>query len=175
LLRPLLGILQCGFRRDYPAKHVVQFFAADLEDLADFGNWRAWPELKLIAPGHLVNGLEDWRCTPHFRVCADRVTRIGAAAVFDVELLGSRGGEDDQRFRGGLYSLGGYVAWNAHHVPAHGRDRCGLRPGRMRQETGLAMCRRCRVELEIGGKQCVAIGHGDFARRVGPDSLVPGH
>jgi hypothetical protein len=58
-----------------------------IDDLGDLRDWRAWPELKLVAPGHLVDGLEDRRQAAHFRVGADRVARIGAAAVLDVELL----------------------------------------------------------------------------------------
>src|SRR6056297_2531054 len=49
---PLLGPAQSVLRGRDPAQHVVKFFTADPDDIADLGDGRARPELKLVAPGH---------------------------------------------------------------------------------------------------------------------------
>jgi hypothetical protein len=98
---------------------------------------------------------------PHFGVGADRVARIGAAAVLDVELLRSRRGEDDSAFRGGpIRSGAGWPECPSHSRPPArpvwpgARAGCGRKP--------VLPCAGDAVELEIGRKQCVAIGHGDL-------------
>ncbi len=55
-------------RGDDPTQHVVKFVAADADDVRDLWNRWAWPELQFIAPGHLVDQLEDRRQAAHFRV-----------------------------------------------------------------------------------------------------------
>ena len=100
---------------------------------------------------------------------------IGAAAVFDVELLRFGRRKDDQRFGCRLQPFRRDIGRNAEQIAADWGDILRIRAGRMRQETNLAVSRTGRILFEVRSEQSIAVGHRHTSAGERTDALVPGH